>query len=294
MTNFRAACVQLRSSDDVGENIRFTSGLIREAHGRGAQFIATPENTTLMAADGGAKLERTFAESDDPALPAFRALAEELGVWLLIGSLAIKVSATKTANRSFLINPKGAIAARYDKIHLFDVDLPSGEQYRESSTVAGGRDAVTADLPWGKLGLSVCYDVRFPQLYRALAQAGAFAFTIPAAFTETTGKAHWHVLLRARAVESGAFVIAPAQGGKHANGRSTYGHSLIVSPWGDVLAEAGTDPGVIVADIDPAHSTAARTRIPNLRHDRAFEVRHAAPLAETPVSADSIPERDKT
>jgi predicted amidohydrolase len=200
------------------------------------------------------------------------------------------VSATKTANRSFLIDSKGAITARYDKIHLFDVDLPSGEQYRESNTVAGGTEATTADLPWGKLGLSVCYDVRFPQLYRALAQAGAFAFTIPAAFTETTGKAHWHVLLQARAIENGAFVIAPAQGGKHANGRSTYGHSLIVSPWGEVLAEAGIDPGVIVADIDPAHSTEARARVPNLRHDRAFVVRHAAPLAETPVSADSLPE----
>ncbi len=287
MSTFRAACVQLRSSDDVAENIRTASGLIREAHARGAQFVATPENTTLMAADGGTKLERTFAENDDPALPVFGALASELGIWLLIGSLAIKTSSTKTANRSFLINPNGAIAARYDKIHLFDVDLPSGEQYRESNTVAGGAEAVTADLPWGKLGLSVCYDVRFPQLYRAQAKAGAFAFTIPSAFTETTGKAHWHVLLQARAIENGAFVIAPAQGGKHANGRSTYGHSLIVSPWGEVLAEAGIDPGVIVADIDPAAATAARARIPNLRHDRPFEVRHAAALAENPVSADS-------
>ena len=183
-------------------------------------------------------------------MPAFRALAEELGIWLLIGSLAIKVSDTKTANRSFLIDPKGAIAARYDKIHLFDVDLPSGENYRESNTVAGGDRAVTADLPWGKIGMSVCYDLRFPQLYRALAQAGAFLLTVPSAFTETTGKAHWHVLLRARAIENGAFVIAPAQGGTHADGRKTYGHSLIVAPWGEVLAEAGTDPGVIVADID--------------------------------------------
>lgn len=294
MTAFRAACVQLRSSDDVAGNIRFASDLIRQAHAQGAHFIATPENTTLMAADGGSKLERTFAEEHDPALPAFCALAEELGVFLLIGSLAIKVSATKTANRSFLIDPKGAIAARYDKIHLFDVDLPSGEQYRESNTVAGGADAVTADVPWGRVGLSVCYDLRFPQLYRALAQTGAFAFTIPSAFTETTGQAHWHVLLRARAIENGAFVIAPAQGGKHANGRSTYGHSMIIAPWGEVLAEAGIDPGVIVADIDPAHSTDARARIPNLLHDRAFQVRHAAPLAGSPVSADSIPKRDRS
>jgi predicted amidohydrolase len=271
MTAFRAACVQLRSSDDVAENIAAASALIREAHARGAQFIATPENTTLMAPDGGAKLERSYPEETDPALPAFRALAEELGVWLLIGSLAIKMSERKTANRSFLIDPKGAIAARYDKIHLFDVDLPSGETYRESNTVAGGKRAVIADLPWGKLGLSICYDLRFPGLYRALAQAGAFMLSVPSAFTETTGKAHWHALLRARAIENGAFVIAPAQGGTHANGRQTYGHSLIVSPWGDVLAEAGTDPGVIVADIDPALCAAARARVPNLKHDQPFE-----------------------
>ena len=271
MTAFRAACVQLRSTDDVAENIRAASALIREAKAKGAEFIATPENTTLMAPDGGAKLERSFPEQADPALPAFRTLAAELGAWLLIGSLAIKVSDTKTANRSFLIDPKGAIVARYDKIHLFDVDLPSGEKYRESNTVAGGGHAVTADLPWGKIGLSVCYDLRFPQLYRTLAQAGALLLTVPAAFTDTTGKAHWHVLLRTRAIENGAFVIAPAQGGTHAGGRKTYGHSLIVAPWGEVLAEAGTDPGVIVADIDPARAADARARIPNLKHDRPFE-----------------------
>jgi predicted amidohydrolase len=271
MTAFRAACVQLRSTDDVAENIRAASALIREAKAKGAEFIATPENTTLMAPDGGAKLERSFPEQADPALPAFRTLAAELGAWLLIGSLAIKVSDTKTANRSFLIDPKGAIVARYDKIHLFDVDLPSGEKYRESNTVAGGGHAVTADLPWGKIGLSVCYDLRFPQLYRTLAQAGALLLTVPAAFTDTTGKAHWHVLLRTRAIENGAFVIAPAQGGTHAGGRKTYGHSLIVAPWGEVLAEAGTDPGVIVADIDLARAADARARIPNLKHDRPFE-----------------------
>jgi predicted amidohydrolase len=268
---FRAACVQLRSSDDVAENIRVTSDFIREARARGADFIATPENTTLMAPDGGAKLEKSFSEETDPALPAFRQLAEELGVWLLIGSLAIKVSDTKTANRSFLIDPKGRIAARYDKIHLFDVDLPSGETYRESNTVAGGARAVTSELPWGTIGLSICYDVRFPKLYRALAQNGAFLLTVPSAFTETTGKAHWHILLRARAIENGAFIIAPAQGGTHANGRQTYGHSLIIAPWGEILAEAGTEPGVILADIDPAAVTNARSRVPSLRHDRDFE-----------------------
>jgi predicted amidohydrolase len=268
---FRAACVQLRSSDDVEENIRITCDFIRQAKGQGADFIATPENTTLMAPDGGAKLERSFPEESDPALPRFTALAEDLGVWLLIGSLAIKVSEKKTANRSFLIDPKGGIAARYDKIFLFDVDLPSGETYRESNTVAGGGRAVVADMPWGKVGLSICYDLRFPQLYRKLAQAGASILTVPSAFTETTGKAHWHVLLRARAIENSALVIAPAQGGTHANGRKTYGHSLIVAPWGEILAEGGTEPGVIVADIDLDIVKSARERVPSLRHDRDFE-----------------------
>ncbi len=267
---FKAACVQLRSSDDVAENIATTVALVRDAAAQGATFIATPENTTLMALDGGAKLASSFDEAHDPALPVFAALARELKVWLLIGSLAIKVSDTKTANRSFLIAPDGQVTARYSKIHLFDVELASGEAYRESSTVAGGDAAVVADTPWGGIGLTICYDVRFPQLYRRLAQKGAFLFTVPAAFTVPTGTAHWHVLLRARAIENGAFVIAPAQGGHHANSRKTYGHSLIIAPWGEVLAEAGTEPGVILADINPALSRAARARIPNLQHDRDF------------------------
>lgn len=271
MSTFRAACVQLRSSDDVAENIRTTCELIREAKGKGAQFIATPENTTLMAPDGGAKLERSFDEAHDPALPAFTALAEELAIWLLVGSLAIKMSDTKTANRSFLVDPKGRIAARYSKIHLFDVDLPSGEKYRESNTVAGGDSATLAETPFGKIGMTICYDLRFPQLYRALAQKGAVLLTVPSAFTETTGKAHWHVLLRARAIENGAFVVAPAQGGTHASGRKTFGHSLIVAPWGEVLAEAGTEPCVIVADIDPAAAMDARSRVPSLQHDRPYK-----------------------
>jgi predicted amidohydrolase len=267
---FKAACVQLRSSDDVAENIRETVRLVREAAARGAVFVATPENTTLMAPDGGAKLAQSYDEAHDPALPVFSDLAKELKIWLLAGSLAIRVSETKTANRSFLFAPDGRISARYSKIHLFDVQLASGEVYRESHTVAGGDEAVMAETPWGGIGLSICYDVRFPQLYRRLAQKGAFLFTVPSAFTVPTGSAHWHVLLRARAIENGAFVVAPAQGGEHANGRKTYGHSLIVSPWGDVLAEAGTDPGVIVADIDPELSAEARAKVPNLQHDRQF------------------------
>jgi predicted amidohydrolase len=267
---FKAACVQLRSSDDVAQNISETARLVREAAARGAQFIATPENTTLMAPDGGAKLAHSFDEAHDPALPVFASLAKELNVWLLIGSLAIKVSDTKTANRSFLFAPDGNVIARYSKIHLFDVALASGEVYRESNTVAGGGQAVVADTAFGPIGLSICYDLRFPQLYRRLAQKGAFLFSVPSAFTVPTGEAHWHVLLRARAIEDGAFVIAPAQGGTHANGRKTYGHSLIVAPWGEVLVEAGTEPGVILADIDPALSAQARARVPNLQHDRAF------------------------
>jgi predicted amidohydrolase len=260
----------LRSGEDVAENIRDTAALIREAAARGAAFVATPENTSLMAPDAGAKLAQSFDEAHDPALPVFAGLARELNIHLLVGSLAIRVSGTKTANRSFLFTPDGTVAARYSKIHLFDVTLGKGESYRESATVEGGAEAVVAHTPWGKLGLSVCYDLRFPQLYHRLAQAGAFAFTIPSAFTVPTGSAHWHVLLRARAIENGAFVIAPAQGGVHANGRRTYGHSLIVGPWGEILAEAGTDPGVIVADIAPVLSAQARARLPNLQHGRNF------------------------
>jgi deaminated glutathione amidase len=267
---FKAACIQLRSTDDVGENIRDCSALIRDAKAQGAEFVATPENTTLMAPDAGAKLDKSFAEDRDPALPVFRALAEELGIWLLIGSLAIKVSETKTANRSFLVDPKGGIAAWYDKIFLFDTDPGAGETYRESNTVAGGSEAIMAKLPWCTLGMTICYDMRFPQLYRDLAQGGADVLTVPSAFTETTGKAHWHVLLRARAIENGAFVIAPAQGGLHANGRRTFGHSLIVNPWGEIIAEGGIDPGVIVADIDMAQVADARKKIPSLQHDRTY------------------------
>lgn len=266
----KVACVQLRSGEDVQENIRAASDLIRAAHKAGARFIATPENTTLMAADGGAKLEKSFAERDDPAVPVFAALANELDIWLLAGSLAIKVEGGKTANRSYLFGPDGSVEARYDKIHMFDVDLPSGERYRESNTVAPGAEAVVASLPWGRLGLTVCYDLRFPQLYRTLAKAGAEILTVPSAFTETTGKAHWHVLLRSRAIENGCFVIAPAQGGTHQNGRKTYGHSLIVGPWGDILAEGGVDPGVVAAELDLEEIAAARASLPALHHDRPF------------------------
>jgi len=267
---FRAACVQMRTGLDVAANIAAAEKLIREAKLAGAAFVATPEMTSLFEAESDALFAKVRIEDDDTALKAFRRLAEELSLWLLIGSLPIKVGERQCANRQFLINAKGQVVAWYDKVHMFDVDLPGGETYRESRNYRRGERAVVADMPWGKLGLSVCYDLRFPQLYRTLAKAGASYLVIPAAFTHTTGQAHWHILQRARAIETGCFVIAPAQGGKHENGRRTFGHSLIVDPWGEILAEGGEDPGIVVADIDPAKVTEARTRVPALTHDRPF------------------------
>jgi predicted amidohydrolase len=211
-------------------------------------------------------------EAASQPLKRLRALAAELGIHLHVGSLAIKLDDTRVANRSYVIDPRGGILAHYDKLHLFDVDLAGGETYRESHHARPGASAVLVDLSFGRLGLSICYDLRFPQLYRALAAAGAEFIAVPAAFTRQTGEAHWHVLIRARAIETGAFVLAATQGGLHENGRMTFGHSLIVSPWGEVLAEGGEDPGVIFADIDLAASAEARARIPALKHDRDFAV----------------------
>jgi predicted amidohydrolase len=224
----------------------------------------------LMERRTHAVFEKTFAEQSDPGLAAFRELASELGIWLLIGSLAIKLSDDKLANRSFLINAQGEVAARYDKIHMFDVDLPNGESYRESKNYQPGITAMVAETPWGALGMSVCYDLRFPNLYRELAQAGAKMLTVPAAFTRTTGQAHWHILLRARAIESGCFVFAPAQCGIHADGRETFGHSLVVAPWGEILSDGGEAPGIIMADIDLSRIKTARSAVPSLNHDRLF------------------------
>jgi len=267
---FTAACVQMRTGTDIDRNVEAATGLIREAALSGAQFVATPETTALMELGAKRLFANIVAEEDDRALKALRTLAAELGLHLLIGSLAVKVADDKAANRSFLITPEGAIAARYDKIHMFDVDLGNGEAYRESKNYRAGDEAVLTDLPWGTLGMTVCYDLRFPHLYRQLSHAGAGFLTVPSAFTKPTGEAHWLVLLRARAIETGCFVFAPAQGGTHENGRETYGHSLIVDPWGEVLAEAGTDPCVILAEIDPGKIEEARSRIPSLTHDRAI------------------------
>ena len=269
---FRAALVQLRSSRSVDANLEAAETLIRRAAQGGAVYVQTPENTALMELKPELALQLAQTEDASAALSRFRALARELGIFLHIGSLAIKLDAKRMANRSYLIDPEGEIAARYDKLHMFDVDLAGGESHRESSHCRPGGKAVVVDLPFGRLGLSICYDLRFPQLYRALATAGAEFIAIPAAFTKQTGEAHWHVLIRARAIETGAFVLAATQGGLHENGRATFGHSLIVSPWGEVLAEAGEAPGVIFAEIDPAASAEARARIPALKHGREFEI----------------------
>jgi len=269
---FRVGLVQLRSGRNVEANLATAERLIRDAARGGAVYIQTPENSAVMELEP----ERLFAaiqtEAASGALSRFKSLAAELGVWLHVGSLAVKLGPDRVANRSYLLAPNGEIAARYDKLHLFDVDLAGGESYRESRLYQCGDKAVIAELPFGRLGLSICYDLRFPALYRTLAMAGAGVIAVPSAFTKQTGEAHWCVLLRARAIETGAFVLAAAQGGTHENGRSTYGHSMVVSPWGDVLAEAGEDPGVIFADIDLNESAAARARIPSLWHGRAFEV----------------------
>jgi len=277
-STFRAALIQMRSARSPQANIDDAAKLIGEAKNAGADYVLTPEMTNVMEVRREALFTSIVAEDDDTSLATFRELARKLGIFVHVGSLAVRVSHDKAANRSFLIDRKGEIAARYDKIHMFDVDLANGESYRESRTYRPGELAVVADLPWGRLGLTVCYDLRFPALYRALAEAGAIFLTVPSAFTKQTGDAHWHVLLRARAIENGSFVLAAAQGGKHKNGRETYGHSLVIDPWGRILAEGGTEPGVVLAEIDPAEVAAARARIPSLQHGRRFEI--LEPMAE--------------
>jgi deaminated glutathione amidase len=275
---FKVGLVQMRSGTDVQANLATALKAIDEAAQAGAAYVLTPEMTNIMEV----KRERLFAaiadEDTDPTLAAMREAARRHSIFVHIGSLAVKASSDKAANRSFLIDRNGDVVARYDKIHMFDVDLANGESYRESRNYRAGDLAVIGDLPWGRLGITVCYDLRFPALYRALAEAGASFLSIPAAFTKQTGEAHWHVLMRARAIENGCFVFAAAQGGKHENGRETFGHSLVVDPWGTIIAEGGTEPGVILADVDPAQIVAARSRIPSLMHGRRFEL--VEPMAE--------------
>ena len=274
MTRLRAACVQMQSGTEVAPNIAAASALVRQAAAAGAMFIATPEMTNLLDIRPGMARPKIVAQDEDTTLAAFQALADELGVWLLLGSIAVALEdEDRFANRSFLIGPDGKIIAQYDKIHMFDVEVGDGQTYRESRAYRPGTSAVLVETSIANIGMTICYDLRFPALYRTLAQAGAQILTVPAAFTRVTGEAHWHVLLRARAIETGCFVIAPAQGGKHEDGRETFGHSLIISPWGEILAEAdGDEPGVIWADLDLDEVAKARARIPSLGNERAFSL----------------------
>lgn len=273
----RAALLQLNASDDPAANLPVTLNYVREAADAGARFILTPEVTNCVSSNRGRQKEVLQHEEDDDTLAALSAEAKALKVWLLIGSLGLKTHDPdgRFANRSFLVSPRGDITARYDKIHMFDVDVSETETYRESEGYRPGTRAVVSQTDFATIGLTVCYDIRFPHLYRALAQKGARILTVPAAFSQPTGKAHWETLLRARAIENGCFVLAPAQTGIHPQSddkiRKTYGHSMVIAPWGEVLADAGTDPGVTLVDLDLSQVDKARKRVPSLTHDRRFE-----------------------
>jgi len=273
---FRVGLVQMCASRDVERNIATATELIRAAARGGAQYVQTPEMTNILELERPRLLAAIKPEAEDPAVAQFCSLAGELGIWLHVGSLALMGERDRPVNRSLLISPEGRIVARYDKIHMFDVDLASGETYRESANYEPGREAVVANLPWGQLGMTICYDLRFPHLHRALARAGARFIAVPAAFTKPTGLAHWHTLLRARAIECQCYVFAAAQGGKHENGRETFGHSLVISPWGEILAEADVQPAVTFADVELQRLDDVRSQVPSLRHDRPFDVVYAA------------------
>lgn len=274
MSQFRAAAIQMRSGTDIVRNVEALEKLVAEAVAKGAHYVQTPEMTGALMRDRAALFASLRGEDSDLVFAAASALAKKHCIFLHIGSTAIAAGDGKIANRGGIFAPSGEKVATYDKVHMFDVDLDNGESWRESATYEPGRETVIAELPFAKVGMAVCYDIRFPQLFRAQALAGANVITGPAAFTRQTGEAHWHILQRARAIENGAFLISAAQGGRHEDGRETYGHSLIVSPWGQILAEADHDePGVIVADIDVAESAAARAKVPNLKNAREFAVR---------------------
>lgn len=268
----RVALIQLSSGDNPAENLAETLRYVNQAAGLGAEFILTPEVTNCVSTSRSHQQAVLTSEEHDLTLQAIRDKARTLGVWVLIGSLALKTDDPngRFANRSFLVSPMGDIAARYDKIHMFDVDVSETESYRESKGYRPGTESVLATIGETPIGLTICYDLRFPYLYRALAQAGAKILTVPSAFAQTTGEAHWHVLLRARAIETGSFLLAPAQCGQNTPKRSTFGHSLAVSPWGDILADGGTESGVTMVDLDLDDVEKSRQRIPSLRHDREF------------------------
>ena len=266
----KIACLQVTAEREFEPNIGKLRRMIRTVAEEGAKFVLTPENATMIEPVAAAALRKAQPEEAHPALPALSDAAAKAGVWLLIGSLSIKLPGGKLANRSFLIDDSGAIVARYDKLHCFDVNLRDDEWYRESDTIHAGSEAVLAPSPWGRIGMTVCYDLRFPGLYRALAQAGADILTVPSAFTRTTGQAHWHMLLRARAIETGCFVVAPAQWGDHAEGRKTYGHSLIVDPWGEVIADGGEGENLVFGTLDLDMVEKSRRRIPSLHAEQTF------------------------
>ncbi len=270
MSNLKVACIQTNSKSDPNINIREVSSLIRAARSNGAELITTPEVVGMLEPNREKALNKAQPENYHGVLREFRALSRELAIWLLIGSISIKLSNGKLANRSFLINPDGQIIARYTKIHMFDVEVNDGSIYRESATYQPGTSACLARTPWGLVGLTICYDIRFPALYRDLAKAGAKIIFIPSAFTEVTGEAHWHILQRARAIENGCFIVSAAQTGMHEQNRKTFGHSIIVDPWGNILADADKDVGFITADLDLNLVDEVRKKIPSLTHDREY------------------------
>lgn len=267
---FKVACLQVNAGNEMSENISVALDLIGQSAAKGADLVLMPENVTLMEWGRKAILEKAYAEDSHPGLTAFKRAAKQHKMWIHCGSLAISLQDDRVANRTYVLNPSGDIVARYDKIHMFDVDLGNGERYAESSTFAPGDEAVIVDLPWGKLGLTICYDLRFPRLYRALAHAGAKMITVPAAFTKVTGEAHWHTLLKARAIETSSYIFAPAQTGTHPAERKTYGHALIVDPWGKVVEDAGDKVGIICADLNLDLVDQVRKKMPSLSHDRDF------------------------
>ena len=284
MTVIVAACIQLRSGKDISENTARAEELIRAAAEDGATFVQTPEMSNVLVRSREELAARINVLKHDTFVAMARRVAAELGIFLHIGSVAVLVDGGKAANRAVLIAPGGAIVETYDKIHMFDVDLPGGESWRESSTYRPGEKVPVVDLPFGKLGMAICYDIRFPALFRAQARLGAEILTAPAAFTRQTGQAHWHVLQRARAIENGAFVISAAQGGRHEDERETFGHSLIVDPWGAVVAELDNDaPGHLVAEIDLAKVARARARIPAIANEREFDCRMTEAFREEPA-----------
>ena len=270
MSNLKVACIQTNSKSDPNINIREVSSLIRAARSSGAELITTPEVVGMLEPNREKALNKAQPENYHGVLREFRALSRDLAIWLLIGSISIKLSNGKLANRSFLINPDGQIIARYTKIHMFDVEVNDGSIYRESATYQPGTSACLARTPWGLVGLTICYDIRFPALYRDLAKAGAKIIFIPSAFTEVTGEAHWHILQRARAIENGCFIVSAAQTGMHEQNRKTFGHSIIVDPWGNILADADKDVGFITADLDLNLVDEVRKKIPSLTHDREY------------------------